>query len=433
MYGNSNTGHPASHGIPIMVPDAKTLDVRLNELRDIFKRMSITKRDRETNAYRGMDAIAPPSSQWHDHAQYVDQWYLGDAGRDAFVIALCSGRIPIWTDHQGQVIQLDPSILFAPNKWEQRPAEAGVYRPMNLRQDYGDDRRLACAEARLWIMDSDWPSIRDALVSERERASGSILPADFLTLFESETPPEPWDTPADAKGADVEQWSIYEAVAWIGSRDMALVDRQRTNYLAAGDPGTAGAKIWLRLEQSLKDRVANGMKGETADGAREQLRIACETGAVAATAIPASRGDRRAVPTSDFVAAELWPGKGGSLHRVVAGKGEAARWLDLRFRGDDVRAVVDAAPAAAEAGFKRDHAPIVDVATRKPVSSRDLRDWVRARNRERWSQDKIVKGAADAFPNHDVPGRPALREIDASVRQELDLPERTRGRGKKGE
>ena len=44
----------------------------------------------------------------------------------------------------------------------------------------------------------------------------------------------------------------------------------------------------------------------------------------------------------------------------------------------------------------------------------------------------IVNGAADAFPDNGVPGRPTLRKLDADTLEELGLPKRTRGRDKKG-
>jgi len=74
-----------------------------------------------------------------------------------------------------------------------------------------------------------------------------------------------------------------------------------------------------------------------------------------------------------------------------------------------------------------------DGTRRPPVSSNNLRAWVRDRNVDGWSQDRIVKGAVAAFPQHAVPGRPELRKVDAFVREEAGLPARTRGRGKTGQ
>lgn len=329
----SGSAIPASHGIPVIIPDAELLNVRLAELRSIYQRMTITDRDRATDAFRGMDSLAAPSTEFHDHDSYVEQWYLGDAARDAFLKALCRGEIPIWTDHHGQRLPLDPSVLFAPNKWERRPVEAGIYRPMNLRNDHGDDRRAASAEARLWIMNVDWPPVRDALIAERERCFGSELPIEWRTLLQPFNHRDRGSGEQDVASADFgHQWTLHEAVAWITTEDDAVVDQQQAAWSSyAEQPRLAGSAVWLRLE--------NKVARTELDRARELLRAACEARLVAASGVPASRGSRQRIPAADFISVELWPGHGGQLHRIVGGKSEPARWLDLRFDVEDVRSL----------------------------------------------------------------------------------------------
>jgi len=422
---------------PGKMPAGVKLIECITEIQSIFGRMSVTDRDRETTTFKGMTNLAAGMPFYDPGARdpYVANIYLQYAARQAIGDALVSGHLPVWTAYDAQFIELDHETLFGINKWDRvRSLRTGLYLALNTFHGRDGPVRKEYDGATLWVLGDDWPGIRNSLIAQRERAFDSALGNDWPQLlsgtescFQNRAAGVVQRAPPDAS-----HWSLYEAVAWVGSGDMNFVAQQRATFLAVGEEKTAGAKIWLRLDRSLKDRVETGAGGETAYCARELLRVACEKGAVVATGIPASNGDRRAVPPSDFVASELWPEAGGSLHCATAKKGESALWFDLRFQANDVRAIVDAAYVNHEIPREDGGAPADDVVTRSPVSSRDLRDWVRVCNVDRWSQDKIAKEAADAFPDHDVPGRPTLREIDASVRHELGLPERTRGRRKKG-
>ena len=137
-------------------------------------------------------------------------------------------------------------------------------------------------------------------------------------------------------------WSLYEAAAWIATSDPVLVEQQVQFYERHPSPKNAGAVTWLVLQEALKTRepAAQLMNLENA---RRCLRAACEAGTVAATGIPVLGddlyGDRRAIAATEFIGVELWPGKGGSLHRIIQGRGEPARWLELRFSEANVRGI----------------------------------------------------------------------------------------------
>lgn len=165
-----------------------------------------------------------------------------------------------------------------------------------------------------------------------------------------------------------ELWTLHEAAAWIATGDPDLTDGLPDRVRELSKFGRDGhLTAWVELAAIINHKLqehgdeSNDEQApdlfEAVDRARDSLRRAAERGQVRCFAIPASRGARRRVPAAEFVGAELWHGRGTRLHRIVDGKGEAARWLDLRFRAEDVRAL------APHSGLSP-NAP--DVKTKKP-------------------------------------------------------------------
>lgn len=328
------------HLRPGKMPGAVKLLHCLEELRSIFQRMPVTDRDRSTQAFVGMTQVVG-GMDFYDPAErepYVERWYLGDQAKDFVRRALVSGELCVWIRLNEETVQLDHEEDFAGSRWcKTRTLEQGKYRAQNVQFDAHGSQRAKYEGGTLWVKEEEWPDVRLKLIADRERVFGSALPLDMAQLL----------SPIDAVCRSTvstdqvhlqpkAQWSLYEATAWIGSRDQSLVDRQQQRERLGNRPEQSGAIAWKRLEKSLDDRIAAGADAITAEIARERLRLACERGSVQATGVPADRGKRRVVPAADFINAELWEGRGGSLHRIVANKGEPARWLDLRFGMDDV-------------------------------------------------------------------------------------------------
>lgn len=416
---------------PGKMPDGIKLADCTYELIGIFEQTTISERDRASRAFVAKSAIGA-NMNFHDPGErepYVARWYLEDVAKDAMIRALSIGQLPVWTDYDGQFVELDHEVLFGRNKWiGTHTVQSGTYIALNVAHGRDGLTRSECDGATLWVLDNDWSRARRALIDERARSFGSVLPWDISQLLREDelvTMNAPTAIGYTAPGNPM--WTLYEAVAWLGSQDAALVDHQHRRHFPGTTTQNYGAVAWGRLVQSLFDRITNGAASMTADDARDRLIAACEQGMVQATGIPKDRSDRCAVPAAAFTGCELWEGRGGSLHRLVGGKHEAARWHDIRFRADDVKALTNvSAPSTLVL-------PVPDdLVKNPPVSGRELRAWVKARNADGWSQGMIVKGAVDAFPDKEVPGRPTLRELDADTRVELGLPQRTRGRDKKG-
>ena len=235
------------------------------------------------------------------------------------------------------------------------------------------------------------------------------------------------------KKAEGKLWSLYEAVAWIATGDDDFARQQAEFYERHPSPKEAGAVTWLTLQQALEARDP-GARLMSLEDSRRSLRAACEAGRVSATGVikikddPLTCSDRLGIPATDFAGVELWPGKGGSLHRIIHGRGETARWFELRFDGDEVRQLhqpptphVDEDPLESASGQ-------ADRNRRPPLGTARLREWIVVMNRDGRSQTDIAKGAASAFPDFQVPGRPTIRQIDAEVRAELGLPPREPGK-----
>lgn len=412
---------------PGKMPGGVKLADCMQELISVFGQMIVSTADRESRAFLGMSGIAASMDFYDPNARepYVTSWYLRDAASEAMVKALSSGHLPTWTDYDGSFVELDHETLFGPNKWNSSyTVQTGIYVALNVAYGRDGPTRAECDGATLWVREEDWPRIRGELIANREREVGTVLPSDMTQLMLGSSATLISEAPAAADtAAPLALWSLYEAVAWMGTHDLAFVERQQPHHFPGTTAKNYGAVAWKRLEQSLVHRATAGSGMMTADAARIKLLAACQTGSVRATGIPADKGDRRDVPAYDFIGVQLWERRGGSLHRVVAGINEPARWYDLRFRADDVRAPV-AKPTP--------QTTVAEIKNKPTVSGSDLRGWVRARNVEGWDQDQIVKGAASAFPDNVVPGRPTIRKLDADVRVQLELPARTRGRNKKG-
>jgi hypothetical protein len=404
------------------------------ELMGIFEQMTISDKDRASRAFKGMTALAAGLDFYDiaDREPYVVRWYLQDAAKNAMIHALSAGRLPVWTDYDGQFVELDPEAMFAPNKWvATHTVQTGTYVALNVAHGRDGPTRSDCDGATLWVRNDDWQRVNRTLLAQRETRSGGVFPPDMAQLL-NEAQSVAISAPSSLEydvAIGVPKWTLYEAVAWLGSQDIALVEHQHPRYFPATIEKNYGAVAWRRLVQSLSDRSANGGTSVTADVARHRLIAACESGLVQATGIPSDQSDRRAISPNDFSGAKLWEGRGGSLHRSIAGGVEAPRWFDLRFDASSVRDL-----AIEKARTSDPEAPDpVEVSKKPPVSARDLREWVRDRNKKGWSQDRITKEVAAAFPHNEVPGRPTLRKLDADVRTKLKLPARVPGRNKKGE
>lgn len=432
ISSNEHVQQPLEKGSIII---ERTLD-----LRRIFDKMPVTSLDRTSDLYLRYEFIAVQDSEFETRQRYLDRVYIGHLAEGMIVGALSSGLLSAWVDLPGQRwTKLIPSTFFSPGKFCERSAVGGIYREKGRRSDviqFGDEDRAKCDGCNLWSLDEDWPAVRAQLIARREQISGEVIPEYIKASLNRSLLPDvdaifaqqPPIYMVSLQAMIERTWSLYEAVAWIGSRDQGLVDRQQHLDQPGTRPEHVGAVVWSRLEQSLNERIAAGLSALTANQARDRLRDACERGLVQASGVPADRGDRRVIPAGDFTKAVIWEGKGESLHRSVAGKAEAPRWSDLRFDAENVRALATEWPLTTHAAVAT---PAKD-ARKPPVRASSLRDWVRDRNKEGWSQDRIVKEAAAAFPLNEVPGRPTLRDLDADVREKMELPPRSPGRGKKG-
>ncbi len=338
----STTDGPRVGRHPGKMPNGIKLAACVEELTGIFEQMPISDKDRATAAFAGMSAIGA-GMDFHDASDrepYVARWYLQDAAKKAMIGALSAGRLPMWTDYDGKFIELDPEAMFAPNKWvDTHTILTGTYVALNVAYGRDGPTRAECDGATLWVHNEHWPPIRAALIAERERASGAALPADMMHLI-GESQLVTTNARAAMGGAAAggkAMWSLYEAVAWLGSQDTDLVGQQHPRYFPGTITKNYGAAAWTRLAQSLSDRRVAGSAIMTADEARLRLIAACESGQVQVTGIPANRSERRDVPANEFSPSELWEGRGGSLHRVIGGKPETARWFDLRFDAQAVQ------------------------------------------------------------------------------------------------
>jgi hypothetical protein len=434
------TGAATPHvHIPLPLRPEEDLLERRIEISNLLSATKVTARDRATAEYQFWATLAGPSTEWESREDYLARCFLQSQADQLLIWAIEAGIAPVIADipSRGHA-RLDHRIFFGLNKWwSQDTIRSATYRPMNEGCDgKAGLQRGAASGLPLWIKNEDWARVVEQIIHRREEMSGEEFPPERLALrrmLPQLRGAEPGPTATNRTAALTPSWSIYEAVAWIASGDILLVAQQAANYMSVQDPNIAGAVTWIRLEQSLIGKAGLGNATIGADEARERLRAACELGAVEATGIPASRGERTVIPPTHFISVELWPGRGGSLHRVVAGQGEEARWLDLRFAVEDVRTLTGSASSqslqvAQDVSPNRASGRLL----RPPVSSSALRSWIRERNLEGWSQDRIFKGAAKAFPDHEVPGRPEVRKVDGEVRQELELPARKPGRGKKG-
>lgn len=404
------------------------------ELMGIFEQMTISDKDRASRAFIGISALGAGMDFYDaaDREPYVARWYLQDAAKTAMIRALSAGQLPVWTDYDGQFVELDPEAMFAPNKWvSTHTVQTGTYIALNVAYGRDGPTRSECDGATLWVRNDDWQRVSRTLVAERENGFGGVLPSDMAQLLNEAHSTAMSAPPAHeyTSAISIPMWTLYEAVAWLGSQDTVLVEHQHPRCFPGTIDKNYGAVAWRRLVQSLSDRSASGAASMTADVARDCLIAACESGLVLASGIPLDRSDRRAIPPGDFSGAKLWEGRGGSLHRCIAGGVEAPRWFDLRFDAISVR---DLAIEKTRTGDPEAPVP-VEVSKKPPVSARDLREWVRDRNKQGWSQDRIIKEVAGAFPHNEVPGRPTLRKLDADVRTKLKLPARVPGRNKKGE
>lgn len=420
---------------PGKMPGGMKLTDCVTELESVFGRMTISDRDRTTRAFKGMSGIAA-GMPFHDPAArdpYVDDWYLKEAAHEAIGAALISGQLPAWTDYNGQFVELDHSVMFGPNKWNQsHTIKSGTYVVLNAFHGRDGETRGECDGATLWVRADDWPRIRSELIERREKMFGSELGDDWAQLFDSLSIGSGPASTGSAVSASLDgpYWTLHEAVAWLISENDLLVLEQKQKLTDYADRARiAGTVAWLRLE--------NRFSRSELDGARERLRASCEEGSVSATGISASRGPRQPIPTADFTNVELWPGYGGQLHRVVGGNPEPARWLDLRFAVSGVRAITNTVPASSSAAVvapqaQRDSDDLL-TPERKPVSPMTFREWVEDCNKAGWSQGKIVEEAPMAFSDHTVPGRPSIRDIDAKARIKLGLAPRRRGAPTRGD
>lgn len=426
----------ATSGVHIPVPLSPEEDLleRRIELINLFSGTNVTASDRATETYTRLASFVGPSTEWESREDYLARCYLTAQADDLLIRAINTGVAPVVADIPGRGhARLDHRIFFGLNKWwPQDTIGSARYKPMNEGCDaVAGKERAAASGFPLWIRSEDWDDAVDQIVHMREEIAREAFPQDRLALRRMFRPAiETFVdlSPGQETSIDGHYWSLYEAIAWLGSQDEALVAQQQLQHFASTDPKHYGAVAWMKLKRALAGSE-NARAGHiTADAARSRLLIACECGDVRSNAIPAYKGARRSVPAAEYVGSQIWEGRGGSIHRLIAGVSEAARWYDVRFHADDVRALTEAPRRKPEATST----PSVP-ARKTPVSTRELRNWVEARNVEGWSQDQIVKGAAIAFPENEVPGRPTLRGVDADVRAKLEYPPRKKGRGKKGE
>ncbi|MGE7207043.1 hypothetical protein ACQKJZ_15375 [Sphingomonas sp. NPDC019816] len=165
---------------PGKMPNALKLIDCIRELQTVFRMTPITDNDRETPAYLGMLGISPPSSPYHDRSKYAEQAYLTQIATEAIRYGLSNGTLPVWCDYNAEWVELDHDVMFARNKWERGCVlGSGVYRPLNVRREHGDEQRLACEDATLWVREQDWPKARSIFIADREKRMGSVLRQDW--------------------------------------------------------------------------------------------------------------------------------------------------------------------------------------------------------------------------------------------------------------
>lgn len=138
--------------------------------------MTVTDRDRATRSYKGWLSISPPDSLFHNKVEYAERCYLRDAVRLSMEGALVSGRLAVLTDDETHIgIPLNGEILFVKNKCDMRVIlSAGVYRAMNVRDEFGDDRRARANGLLLWVADAEWQRVRKDLIEQRTRQFQSV-------------------------------------------------------------------------------------------------------------------------------------------------------------------------------------------------------------------------------------------------------------------
>ncbi len=237
MYDQRPTG--PSVGMPIKVPDALELHERLFELRSIFRLMTLTERDLASEIYAFALSLSP-SNQWTDRDQYAAGLYSDLLADDAFKKALSAGQLPIWAGRGGTPVELNTRVLFAHNKWSTNPViRGGVYQPMNHHNQYGDDERAAADGALLWVKDEDWITARDAMIKDRERQSGSELPAEFRSLMNFHSDAGETEQPVTSRlPSDVQRYSDR---LWAG-HNQGWYPESRKSW-----PGPDGDTIYLGM------------------------------------------------------------------------------------------------------------------------------------------------------------------------------------------
>ena len=249
--------------LPIAPPDSIRLSECTRDLEAIFECMALTEKDRSTRAYHGWLSISPPTTEWHDQIRYAEQCYLVDAARQSIARALRSGQLPVATDHEVHIsVPLNGSILFVVNKCKMNDIVlSGIYQAMNLRDDFGDDRRRACDGAVLWVAEMDWTRIRLELVREHSRAFGSELALGLSQLLPPVEPPfEPTPMPS-APWSSTEMLAAIRACP-ISNREQAWAEHFKPRLAEHGWSNDAWRRLWS------EGRGTKGMKGRPAASIR---------------------------------------------------------------------------------------------------------------------------------------------------------------------
>lgn len=355
MFHEPTGGHPH---IPVALEPDEDLAARRIELINLLSATPVTEKDRTSLWFQRLDSYVGPSTEWQDRGERLEQCFLSQEAERLLVWSIDSGVATVVADLPGRGhSRLGHREFFGQDKWwSHNSVCSGRYQSMNTAHDHTAGKwREAADGLPLRIRNDDWPAVLEAIICRREALSGQPFQRDRLQLLPASRGADEQPAQSDPNLTDsVLQWSLYDAVAWIASRDIALVDQQSKHFAQHRREGKeAGRVTWVQLQQAIKNSHCkcgfSRLDCNCTDDARETLRAQCEAGQVRSSGVPKDRGERRIIPPTDFISAELFPGDGATLHRVIGGKGEAASWHELRFAVSDVQSLGSAATQAAVA------------------------------------------------------------------------------------
>ena len=361
---------------PGKMPGAMKLNECVEDLKNLCRRMTVTDRDRATPAWFRMSQLIAGMSFYNpaDREPYLQNLYLGEAAQRVVEAGLSTGTLPVWTDFDGQFVEIDPEKFFGRNMWNStHTVLTGKYIPLNV---WDDDLRRDFDRADLWICEGDLLAIRKHLLEHRSRHFDSELPQEWQDfaehVFGTSTDRGVAVPPNSALG----EWTLPEAIIWFASVDEAAVTEQRTSIdRYVGSRSNPWPAIRVGLNTAIAQRFCQcGSKPIDCwceDDANKLLKAACVAGKIGVTGIPAEGGGRQVALPQAFRNAELIIEDGGALYREPK-LGGAIIYRDLRFNEADCRQV---------ANTQTEAEPVAPSPIR-PLEKREVEEWYRSRVEE---------------------------------------------------